>query len=286
MKAKKDSVSEKETKLPATSDASTEGDSENGIWYSVAFHFFIFSIFILQNVFFDSDPIDYSSAIRVDIVGLPDKLPPEPTSPPAAEKTTEPEPPHQQSPAKKETTDKLPDKAPPSESEAIKLTKDKEKLETSEKNQKKQLEALEKIKKMSAIDKIKADLENEKKQEGLTTVAKNSFQFKGNVLNPGTELTGLNKIQHENYVATLDKKIKENWTLPQWLANKNLKAQALIKIDENGVVIYNQIYKSSGNSSYDDMVIETINKSSPFPKPPEKFVAIVGLKGILIGFPE
>jgi colicin import membrane protein len=273
-----------------------ESISENGVWYSVALHFFILSVLILQNVFFEGEKIDYQSAIRVDIVGLPDKLTPEASIPAAAEETKPAPAPEKENPLLKDTAqdvpvkevmDKLPDKQAAKELEAIKLTKEKEKQEAADKMKKKQMDALDKIKKMSALDKIKSDVASEQaQQQKSANQAKNTHQFKGNVLNPGTELTGLNKIQHENYVAELDKRIKENWTLPQWLANKDLKAQALIKIDENGVVVFNQIYKSSGNQSYDDTVIETINKSSPFPKPPEKFVAIVGVRGILIGFPE
>lgn len=268
-----------------------DNESDNGILISLGLHFFILSLFILQNVFFDGEKIDYESAIRVDIVGLPDKIQNQAPGEPAPSESKpapkeEPKPPEPQAAVEPETTTKLPDKKLPQESEAIKLTKEKNKPEPSDKIKKKQQDALDKIKRMSALDKIKSDVENEQRKDTLSKLSKSTHQYKGNVLNAGTELTGLNKIQHENYVSLLDKKIKENWTLPQWLANKNYKAQALIKIDENGVVVYNQIYKSSGNSSYDDIVIETINKSSPFPKPPEKFVDIVGIKGILIGFPE
>ncbi len=265
--------------------------NENGLWYSLAFHFFIFSIFILQNVFFEGEKIDYESAIRVDIVGLPEKLIPTPKETSnklpdkLPEKTPDTIPENQIEKQTEKITDRLPEKKPLPDLEAIKLTKEKQKLDTKV-NQKKQVEAINKIKKLSALDKIKSDLEAEQTKQIGSNQTQKKFQYKGSVLNPGTELTGLNKLQHENYVALLDKKIKENWTLPQWLSNKDLTAQALIKIDENGVVIYNQIFKTSGNTTYDDFVLETIHKSSPFPKPPEKFVALVGVKGILIGFPE
>ncbi len=265
--------------------------NENGIWYSLAFHFFVFSIFILQNVFFEGEKIDYESAIRVDIVGLPDKLIPTPQETSnklpdnLPEKTPDKIPENHPEKQMEKIAEKLPEKKPVPDLEAIRLTKEKQALDAKA-NQKKQVEAIDKIKKISAIDKIKSELESEQTKKIASNQTQNKFQYKGSVLNPGTELTGLNKLQHENYVALLDKKIKENWTLPQWLSNKDLTAQALIKIDENGVVIYNQIFKTSGNTTYDDFVLETIHKSSPFPKPPEKFLALVGVKGILIGFPE
>ena len=80
--------------------------------------------------------------------------------------------------------------------------------------------------------------------------------------------------------------IKENWTLPEWLAKKNLKAQIRVRIDDKGRIISKQLVKSSGNPAYDDIVKATIEKSEPFPVPPEKFSAVVSVNGILIGFPE
>ena len=283
-----------------TSEATKEdeinaNDSDNGLWISLAVHFFIFSLVILQNVFWSQEKVDFDSAIRVDIVGLPDKLPTEKPSSAVPDQTQvekkieekSPEPEKNPPQEATEIKNKLPDKQPPKDVEAIKLLKEKPEAKNSDKLKKKQIEALEKIKKLSAIDKIKSELAHDSEKKSSNSANnKNSFQYKGNVINPGTELTGLNKIQHENYVSEIDRKIKENWTLPQWLSNKDLKAQALIKIDENGVVVYNQIYKSSGHAAYDDIVLDTITRSSPFPKPPEKFLAIVGVKGILIGFPE
>jgi colicin import membrane protein len=57
-------------------------------------------------------------------------------------------------------------------------------------------------------------------------------------------------------------------------------------IDSRGNILGRKIVKSSGNPSYDDEVLATIDRSAPFPAPPEKFVAIVSVEGILIGFPE
>ncbi len=258
-------------------------EQDKGIVFSFIAHAVLLVFLILKNVFFDADVPDYQAAIRVDMVALPDKNPVAPSQ--AAEETkTETPPPEPAKPA-----ETLPEKKPQIDESAIKLAENK-KLE-SEKQKKldeqKRKEALDRIKKMSALESIKSSVESERKEKlAGKSESKEKPVFKGNVLNPGTELTGINKIQHENYVALLDRQIKENWTLPQWLANKDFKAQALLKIDENGNIIYNQIYKSSGNANYDDIVKETIQKSGPFPKPPEKFSAILSERGVLIGFPE
>ena len=115
-----------------------------------------------------------------------------------------------------------------------------------------------------------------------TTAAK----VKGNVLSAGTALSGLSKLQHDTYIADLDSHIKQHWSIPEYLAKKDYKAQVRVRIDENGQIISRQISKSSGNPNYDAEVLATVDKSAPFPRPPEKFIAIVQVDGILIGFPE
>jgi colicin import membrane protein len=80
--------------------------------------------------------------------------------------------------------------------------------------------------------------------------------------------------------------VKEKWALPEWLAKRELKAQARVRLDENGEVVFREIVRSSGNPTYDEFVLKTIDQAVPFPKPPEKFVAIIKVQGILLGFPE
>ncbi|MBL7545768.1 MAG: cell envelope integrity protein TolA [Bdellovibrionaceae bacterium] len=265
-------------------------DENKGIVFSLTAHVVLVLFLILKNVFFESDAVDYQSAIRVDMIALPDKNPalPDIAPPPANTSETAHNEPPRELPAKPEP-ESLPEKKPIIDETAIKLSENKKaEIEKQKKlEEKKRKEALDRIKKMSALESIKSSVESERIEKLVghaETHAKPSY--KGNVLSAGSELTGINKIQHENYVALLDRQIRENWTLPQWLANKDFKAQALLKVDANGQVIYNQIYKSSGNPNYDDTVLETIRKSGPFPKPPEKFSAILSERGVLIGFPE
>jgi colicin import membrane protein len=85
----------------------------------------------------------------------------------------------------------------------------------------KQKEALEKLKAMSAVEKIKEELEKDKKNVAGQGASKaTGIKIKGNVLSPGTELTGLNRLQHDNYLASLDQQIKQHWFLPQWIPRK------------------------------------------------------------------
>lgn len=246
-----------------------------GLVISLAVHAALISFLFLRNVFINFENIDYQSAVRVDIVALPDKLPEDFQPPPKVEEaaTTPPEK-VEPTPAVQIEEAKLPAKQDP---EKINLDKTKQK----------QLEALAKLKSNQALENLKKKMEQEKKMAGLSEASKaQPTKIKGNILSAGTELKGLNKLQHDNFVADLDRHIKQNWALPQWLANKNYRAQVLLKIDEKGNILFRQIFKTSGNQNYDDVVLDTIDRSAPFPAPPEKFIAIVGVKGILIGFPE
>lgn len=258
-----------------------------GLGISFAVHAFLFSFFILKTVFFTSESIDYSQAVRVDIVGLPDKVAPATPPPPSAEepKATLPT----KEPDVEKTIEKPVEKVVEKKPEALPIPKQKEPDSISlEKTQSKQKNALDKLKAMAALEKIKAEAESEraKKAQGNGKANLGSVKIKGNVLSPGTSLTGIAKLQHDTYVSDLDQHIKKNWSLPEWLAKRDLKAQAVVYIDSRGNILGRKIVKTSGNPNYDDEVLETIDRSAPFPAPPEKFVAVVSVDGILIGFPE
>ncbi len=133
---------------------------------------------------------------------------------------------------------------------------------------------------MEALSKIKNELETETR---LKTAAK---LFKGNQLSSGSELTGLSKLNNDNYVASVKKHIYDNWSVPEWMSGKDLSAQVLVRYDDRGNLIFRQMTKSSGNPSYDENILETLQKSSPVPAPPEQLAKIISKEGILIGFPE
>jgi len=231
---------------------------KNSLKYSAGLHVFIFLFFTIKAFLIPDEAINYSSAVRVDIVALPDKLDP------SQIELTKPEEKAEPKKVAKEA-EKEPDTI------AIKKTKTK------------QQEALDRLKKMSAIDRIKNEVSSSKKK---TNALEKVSQVKGNVLAAGTSLSGLNQLQHDQYVATLDQHIKNNWTLPEWMAKKKLKARVRLKIDKNGLILSRDLIVSSGDSEYDEMVLDTIDRSAPYPHPPEKFIDIAAVRGILIGFPE
>ncbi len=225
---------------------------------------------IVKVTLFSTQEINFSEAIRVDMVGLPEKY----DSNSLPEKIEDPV-----KPDEKKLPEKVPEQKPKVEEKKIeKKIPDTIKIDKAKNKQK---EALDKLKKLSAIEKIKQDVKNEesRKQE-------NERLIKGQVISKGTALTGLSKIQSNEYLSRLDQRIKTNWQLPQWLIGKPLKTKILLKIKPNGEIADRQIYQSSGNPTYDEYSLLAVDKSAPFPEVPEKFTEVFKEDGVIIGFPE
>ena len=264
-----------------------------GLVISFALHVGLVLFFVVKTVFFTPETIDFSQAIRVDMVGLPEKVDPK-TLAPKSEAKENPKPalPDKEPPKPEEkVVEKKPEPVKQPKAEPVKVppkTAKKDDGVNLEKVKHQQQSAIDKLKAMAALEKIKEDVANSKPKTppGTGKAAAGAQQIKGNVLSAGTALTGLSKLQHDTYAADLDAHIKQNWFVEEWLAKRDLKAQARVFIDARGYILGRKIVKSSGNPSYDDAVLTAIDKSSPFPPPPEKFVSIVGVDGILIGFPE
>jgi colicin import membrane protein len=236
---------------------------------SIILHFLVLMFFTIKTVFFSGEPIEYQAAIQVDLIALPDKLNPQELPAEIVNDKSEPE--------KPETT-LLPEKK--IIESAKEIAKDKDTINLEKK--KKQDLAMQKMKQMTAMEEIKKQVDQDNKNKAIEKLK----QIKGNVLSSGSEVTGVTKLQHDNYISLVERHIRKNWSLPQWLSNKSLAAQVRIKFDENGLVTFKEIYKSSGNPSFDEIVIATVEMSSPVPIPPAKFVRILNVEGILLGFPE
>lgn len=242
---------------------------KKGVYFSFIAHVAVILFMVVKVTLFPTQEINFAEAIRVDMVGLPEKydtntLPEKVEDPIKPEEKKLPEKVTEKSKAEdKKPKDKIPD--------TIKIDKAKNK----------QKEALDKLKKISAIEKIKQDVLNEEKRK-----QENEKLIKGQVISKGTALTGLAKIQSNEYLSRLDQRIKTNWQLPQWLIGKPLKTKILLKIKPNGEIADRQIYQSSGNPTYDEYSLLAVDKSAPFPPVPEKFTEVFKEDGVIIGFPE
>lgn len=238
-----------------------------GFGVAIVFHMLIVAFFTMKVIFFPETPLSLESAIRVDIVGLPEKTQSLPTTP------VEPIPQSNQPVQKTETatetpvtTPKMPEKI--KHDESVNLNKAKLK----------QNEALEKLKKLDAIEKIKKSVEAENKN------ADKSAPVKGNILSPGTSLTGVNKLQHDQYRSLLNDHVKKNWTAPEWLSKKKFRAQIIVKFDESGQLLEKKVIHSSGSDEFDALALAALEKSAPLPRPPEKFVDLVRYNGVVVEF--
>lgn len=220
---------------------------------SVTGHVLIVLILTVKAAFFPTEDIIVTNAIRVDLVALPDKI----------------KPPQEQ----EETKEK------PIEKEKV-LTKEEKKKLVIEKAQLDQKKALESLK-----DQLKRD------QEAIEEVKKSLEKpppkiYKGNILAPGSEITGVAKIEYDKYFDQLRSGIKSQLVLPRWLKDANLKTYVLIKIDERGFVIFKAVTQTSGNEMYDNLILTAIAKASPLPAPPERLTSVIQVDGITLRFPD
>jgi TonB family protein len=245
---------------------------ERSLMISLALHMGLASLLFLRAVFVPDALVEIRTAIRVDVVDLPEKMEsPVETLPPIAKpESASSAPVRPQEPAQP-----LP-KAPPPKAETPKLPSHKIKKVDLAKAQNK---ALKELRKREALDRIQEQL-----AKGRAAEAKK--QVKGNRVATGDSLTGLERLDFERYYAELRQKIRTNFTLPQWLADSGLKAQIQVLIDDQGQLIKKNILKSSGNEVFDAKAQEAIEASLPLPAPPQRLRSVLSTSGIVFGFPE
>ncbi len=245
----------------------------------------LFRIFI-----FPSERPEFIKAVRVDLVALPDKNPQEgpkgaPPAPPAeAKKEAKPAEKPVEKPVEKPKEDVFVEK---------KKDKDKEKAKEDEKKkvaEAEKKEAREKVKdqQSAALDRLKSlqKIKDMKSKKDAPPGDGQGQQYKGNVLSDGNSLTGVEKLQHDQYLGKLDSHIKNNWKIPAWLANKPYSTAVLVKFDEKGLVLEKKVIRSSGNAAFDTEAMQAITNSVPFPEPPEHLVSYFKVRGIELRFPE
>ncbi len=248
---------------------------KRGVGLSIAVHVAFVLAMLFNLVFFKKPVLDLSQAIRVDMVGLPDKIDHHFLPGKAQEKPAEKPAPKADI---KKPIAKLPEKeklAPKTDPTTIDLKKTKTK----------QKEALEKLKKQSAIEKIKQEMKTEEQQNKIQQEATKAIA-KGRVISAGNAITGLDKLEANAYLQSLDQQVKQHWALPQWLINKPYKTQIHVKFDSGGQIISRVVLTSSGQPAYDNYCLQAVDQAAPFPKVPEKFVEKFSVDGVVIGFPE
>lgn len=261
------------------SDRSAIPTSESlgmAIAWSIIGHILLVLGLTLKTFFMPDETIDFGSAVRVDIVLPPHKLPqkvlPQDEQAPAA---AVPEPAKEMKPVPVPSLEpiKTEKPSPNKTSESIDLNKVREK----------QLEALRKLKSNEAFEKLKQI--SASKNETAAQKKSNSRPIEGDVIRDGSILTGIDKLQHSDYISQLETHIKQYWALPEWLARKSLQASIQLRIDSRGLLLEKRLIKSSGQIDFDDYAMDAIARANPLPPPPSKFSQLLESGGVTVHFP-
>ena len=249
------------------------------ITLSVVIHVSLLLFFSIKTLLFPMEAMNLDTAIRVDMVDLPDKLQALPVKPDSANIPPVPVP----VPVQKE----LPEPKVLPKVTAPKEIPKKPTLALPKSNEKDlALKRIEKFKKEQARQKMLQDIEKEVKQDEAKEKAARfekvkAALVKGNALSPGTSLHGLNKAAFNDYTGEIYNLVQAHWNLPQWLKGASLKASVHVYVDHRGVVLQRIIEQSSGDKNFDDYALKAIDDAAPFPKPPEKFVELLRVDGII-----
>lgn len=256
---------------------------------SAILHAAFFLSVTVKTYFFPSEPIDLEQAIRVDLVGLPDKVQelPELNAPKesAPVEKAPPEPVKPEPPKPEPAKPKLPPKEiakPAAKAPPLVIPKP----DAKQVKQKKSLEdAMSKIRQLEEQEAQEQAAAAERQRQERLARAKQAL-IRGNVVSPGNSLTGIQKAQFDDYIGQVKQHMQRVWALPSWLGGANLKATAVIYLNPNGQVTRREIVRSSGDPRFDAYVLQTIDSASPFPRPPEKFVDYVQVNGLGLRFPD
>ncbi len=256
---------------------------------SVALHVALVAVFTVRAVFFPSEPLQLEQVIRVDMVALPDKatakLPPmeEPAPQPQAE--AKPEPPKPEPPKPEPAKPELPKppvaQAPPAppkpEAPAVNLNKTKQDQEAALKR----LQALQRLEKLQQKESPPPSTGSSSERPTQTVQAQ---PVKGNEISTGASLRGIVRLEHQNYMQTVDGHVKRYWNLPGWMANSKLRAKVRLYVDGRGNVVKKELTQPSSNPVYDERVMRAIESASPLPRPPENLVSLLSVDGMELEF--
>lgn len=110
----------------------------------------------------------------------------------------------------------------------------------------------------------------------------------GNKLSKGSSTVGSGAgavTAFQGYVQQLTEQVKQNWKLPSYLLNKDLRCRIRVYLGSNGSLLRTEVYESSGDPEYDNKAIEAIKSSAPFPNLSSEIRARGSKGDVLLGFP-
>lgn len=244
-------------------------DFRSALKWSVGAHAVLGLLLIFKGLFFPSEPLRIEDAIRVDLIALPDKNRSLPTP--------------ELSDATPNVAPVLPEavSTPPPAPKQI-ATKDKPSPKTKKVDlaaKKKQTQA-QSLKRLKALERLEAQARKEAAARALAQLK--AQQLKGNQLSTGNALSGLTRLDQNEYLNSVEARIKQNWQPPKFLARSRLKLRVLVRISNTGTILSKNVLESSGNGVFDQSALLAIESADPLPPPPESLHLILENEGLEI----
>jgi TonB family protein len=141
----------------------------------------------------------------------------------------------------------------------------------------------EKKDKLKALqDSLRAE---QKRKELIAGLQKKRPLLGGNIVSEGYSLTGDVASDKEAFSGKVQAHVSKNFHVPSWMNSSKLKAEVLVKVAPDGRLVSSSIIQSSGDSEFDSAASRAIEKSDPFPTPPESLKRIFLEEGITCAFP-
>lgn len=254
---------------PLRDDLGEPIDMKSALTKSVLAHVVLIVVLTVRGYFFPSEPLHLESAIRVDIVGLPEKtavLPPPIEEPKPAAPAAPPPSAKELPPVAKEA---------PKKAEPVVLKPTKPDPKAHKKDQDAALKRLEAL----------ARLDRQAKSEAVNKAlndARNAqpAPVRGNQISKGGSLSGLTRLDHAKYLDDLEGRIKANWRPPKFLATAKLRVRVILLIDSHGAVLRKTIVQSSGNGVFDESALAAVENALPLPPPPESLQGLLANQGV------
>lgn len=238
---------------------------------SFSTHLLVVALFQIGSLFTSSETIEIKSAMKVDMVALPDKHQNKPKKAAAKKKAEKPKP------------------APPPKPEPKPEPKAKPKPKPDPKpkvDKKAQQDAFSKLNQADAFSKLDDIKEPEPEENKESDNDASDDKFKGNQILDGNSLSGLDKMEMNAYYNTLITQVQNEFLAPAFLSQKDLRCSVVVQLDERGYVLRRDIESSSGNELFDEAALSAIDRSSPFPTPPERLQKTIARNKIIFRFPR
>jgi colicin import membrane protein len=242
------------------------------VLWSAAGHLALAAALALRAYMAPSQPLQLENAIRVDLVGLPDKpkTPPPPVAPqPAPVQPTQPAP---EPPPPVAQAQVQPTVAPPVPIAQPASPKPNTAAQSAA------------IRRLEALQRLRQQQADQRRQEIAGMIEQRPIR--GNQVSRGSSASGLIKQEQAAYLDSLNASIRANWSLPRWLQNSTYRARIVIYIDSGGRLLKKEFRQRSGNATFDEQVEAAIQRSIPLPAPPSSIAGVLQTDGVELGFPD